>query len=302
MPGAKWVNYVVEKTAPLSQERTDSTSRKPFTLAHFALDGPVLPLVQDTLPIAERVRGGLMGIYKRLKLQMIGEAEGVRVASRVFSGKDELGRPLVGHRHAFFLPADEDGDGRIDHVTVFAAAGFDGLEARALGQLRRLPGRDDDGPLHALCVGLGEAGDFTTPWLRPARVWISATPFVVTRMPKRRGRKKDPPHLLGPDNRDAFAAQVLRELIARRGLSDPVAVEPLRRVGPRQLRPIQFQRFRRKHSDDGGHRPAAAFRIEFPDPVPGPLCLGHSCHFGLGLFVPEEASRVASAPGEKMAS
>ena len=28
------------------------------------------------------------------------------------------GKPLNGHRHAFFLPLDENGDGRIDHLLV----------------------------------------------------------------------------------------------------------------------------------------------------------------------------------------
>ena len=30
----------------------------------------------------------------------------------------------------------------------------------------------------------------------------------------------------------------------------------------------------------------AAFVIEFPEPVSGPLSLGYGAHFGLGLFVP----------------
>ena len=30
----------------------------------------------------------------------------------------------------------------------------------------------------------------------------------------------------------------------------------------------------------------AAFMIEFPEPVSGPVALGYGCHFGLGLFVP----------------
>ena len=56
-------------------------------------------------------------------------------------------------------------------------------------------------------------------------------------------------------------------------------------LGAHRLRPIQFKRFRQKRSDDGGRRAAGVFRIEFPEPVRGPICLGHSSHFGLGLFV-----------------
>lgn len=54
--------------------------------------------------------------------------------------------------------------------------------------------------------------------------------------------------------------------------------------------PIQFYRFRRKAGDDGGRRPAGGFRIRFAQPVRRSLCLGHSTHFGLGLFLPEAGS------------
>ena len=66
-----------------------------------------------------------------------------------------------------------------------------------------------------------------------------------------------------------------------------VAIEDLEVIGARGLRPGQFKRFRGKRGDDGGRRPAGEFRVTFAAPVRGPICLGHSCHFGLGLFVPE---------------
>ena len=43
----------------------------------------------------------------------------------------------------------------------------------------------------------------------------------------------------------------------------------------------------RKPGDDGACRPRGLFRLRFPKPVAGPIALGHSCHFGLGLFLPE---------------
>ena len=36
--------------------------------------------------------------------------------------------------------------------------------------------------------------------------------------------------------------------------------------------------------------PFVSFRLKFSQPVPSPLSLGHSSHFGLGLFVPEMES------------
>lgn len=51
-------------------------------------------------------------------------------------------------------------------------------------------------------------------------------------------------------------------------------------------RTIQFKRFRRKAGDDGGRRLAGAFRVTFPLPVRGPIALGNSAHYGMGLFLP----------------
>lgn len=33
--------------------------------------------------------------------------------------------------------------------------------------------------------------------------------------------------------------------------------------------------------------PASWLRLTFPAEISGPLCLGASCHFGMGRFVPE---------------
>lgn len=53
----------------------------------------------------------------------------------------------------------------------------------------------------------------------------------------------------------------------------------------RELRPIQFQRFRSKSGDDGDQRLAGAFRIELPSDIRGPIALGYAAHFGMGLFL-----------------
>ncbi len=54
------------------------------------------------------------------------------------------------------------------------------------------------------------------------------------------------------------------------------------------LRPIQFRLYRRKAGDDGGARLRGLFRLRFTKPVAGPIALGHSCHYGLGLFIAAE--------------
>ena len=68
----------------------------------------------------------------------------MRPVSRLFAGKSRDGEPLKGHRHAFYLPADEDGDGQqdtVDHVLPHARALLvdpDALQRRVAGLAERL--------------------------------------------------------------------------------------------------------------------------------------------------------------------
>lgn len=302
-PGARWVTYLRSRhcfeVAPRKPARR--TSGLAPTVARFVLDGAVLPLVEDTLRIAESARRTTMGVFRRMEERRLfggPTPEGSPLPrSDVFSGKDADGEPLEGHRHAFYLPADEDGDGRLDHLTIVAEMGFGPEEVKALDRMRQLK-QDKGEPLNLVLLAIGQTEVIAAEkTLGPATTWISATPFVATRHQKTRGRKKDPPELLGLENQRAFARQVLIEEITRLrqccpDLPEPISVEPLNaehRLGACRLRPIQFKRFRRKRGDDGGRRAAGAFRIVFSRAVRGPICLGHSCHFGLGLFVPDFA-------------
>jgi CRISPR-associated protein Csb2 len=311
-PGSRWVTYVRPrncfeiKPVPRKAPARRAANTPPVHVARFVLDSSVLPLVTDTLPLAEAVRRALMSIYGHLT--RTGNARG---QSAIFAGKDEHGTPLRGHRHAYFLPTDEDGDGRLDHLTICAADGFGPDELRALRCLTSIS-RNSPHPIRVLLLGtvstehVAPGFGHTPPLLACSKVWVSATPYLVTRHPKTRGPRKlsvaDPAARLRflQDNL-IDQLQKLRE--SRRDPSglvlDPQTVEPLRddggrfiistATGPsRRLRPLQFKRFRGKRTDDGGRRLAGAFRITFPNPVQGPLALGHSSHFGMGLFLPAD--------------
>lgn len=52
------------------------------------------------------------------------------------------------------------------------------------------------------------------------------------------------------------------------------------------LRSLQFHTTRHDGAGSRGQDHGAAFIIEFPEPISGPLALGYGSHFGLGLFVP----------------
>lgn len=301
-PGSMWVTYLRRRDCfAIAPRRVAPPRVQPRpTVARFTIDAAVLPLVEETIRVAEGARISAMGCFRRVEEQRLyggARPEGAPLArSDALSGKDESGAPLNGHGHAYYLPSDEDGDGRIDHLTIVAEMGFGPQELKALDRMRRIQ-RDESDPVNLVLLALGQRGAIAAPKLfGPSCVWVSATPFLAPRHPKTRGRKRDPQELLGPGNHRAFARQGLLEEIARLGERRPdipraVSVEPRddeHRMGAHRLRPIQFKRFRRKRGDDGGRRPAGAVRIVFPEPVHGPICLGHSSHFGLGLFVPEE--------------
>jgi CRISPR-associated protein Csb2 len=323
-PGSKWETYA--RPADAFAPKPASRRQRPvvatnYTVARYAVDVAwgrrPLPLVTDTLPLAEAVRRALLskcaGLLRRRGMEADKEEprkDSLHPSSfiphpcgRVLSercpalvGKDALGRPLRDdHAHAFFLPADEDGDGRIDHVTIFAARGFGADEVQALDRLRQLRWGDGD-PLRLLLVGLGTPRDFAAaPLFAPSAVWRSATPFVVTRYPKRRGTKRDRPEDYASPH--AFAGHVLRQEVERRPeLPAVVSIDEEPWIGPHRLRTTQFQRFRDKPGDDGGRRPAAGFRLTFAAPILGPLCLGHACHFGLGLFLPSPSPTAVREP------
>lgn len=247
--------YTLEKP-----DATAARSHAPMRIqcVSYAVHGPVLPKVTQTLPFAKRVRAILMGIHKDC---MGGEASRV---SWLFSGKDIQGKPLQGHRHARFWPLDLDGDGRIDHIRIHALQAFDAHEQDALFKLRRVrtPGRAED-----LALTLVHALEHTP--VEQARRFVSQTPLVL----QRHWRK----------GRGSYAHWLCREVrraCGHAGLPEPCGITPLaaRRDN------IRWNAFIRAES--GRAAPwAYGFRLEFDEPVAGPFALGALAHYGLGLFV-----------------
>jgi CRISPR-associated protein Csb2 len=269
-------------------------------VARFALSGPRLPPLTETLRVAETARYCLMGVYGRLTMR-----DGVKGSSPVFSGKNVDGSRLLMHRHCQYHPTAENEEGRIDHLTLCAAEGFNTAERDALECLRLLKPRHGDRaipPLEVALIGLGDMSAFHPGPLRPARTWVSATPFLAPDHPKTRGRWRDTERG-GGDPEQFLAAQIKKELgrwLDRQGMALPLASIEVRLVlddagvsrrpdpATGDLRePVNaFRRSRWKQGDDGGRRLAGFFGIDFPREVPGPFALGYSSHFGMGLFVP----------------
>lgn len=81
--------------------------------------------------------------------------------------------------HIFYLPEDADGDGHIDHITIFAKAGFNKDVYRMLNNITRLWNRKGvEWQLILEDIGPRERLKAYTPLLAEADLWISVTPYL----------------------------------------------------------------------------------------------------------------------------
>jgi CRISPR-associated protein Csb2 len=277
-PGAQWHLYARSSDAfaprfsPPSGPPSDD--RVVAQVVRYALAGKVLPLVTDTMRVADRMRLSAMSRYGRRNQGAV---------SSQLSGKDAAGNHREGHQHAFYLPTDENQDGYLDHVTVWAPGGLNALEVDALARVNDLNFGPKRPEVRLALLGYGNVDDFHDadgiderhPIFGKSQVWRSTTPFVLVRHPKK--------------GRDQPADQVMLELDRH---DYPVHSAPAIDLQPtiksrryRDLYPLEFYRWRR----GGGREPgggAFCFQITFDQPIAGPLAVGYGCHFGLGQFAP----------------
>jgi CRISPR-associated protein Csb2 len=306
VPGSMWVNYTrptdaFTQRAPKPAASPSSNSRLP-TVVRFVLDGPVLPLVTQTVRVAEAMRRAAMGQFGswcRRQSQEVAEPfrrqdKSDRFSSRTLSGREPDGSMRRDHRHAYYLPTSEGEDGRrITHITISSEEGFGSGEVAALAAVRRIKFPASGGrtlELHLQLVGLGQRSQFreAANLFGESAIWESVTPFVAHRHPKRRGRRAELTRGAGVEERAAFASHAIRELIGRRGMCELSEVIPM---DVPTVRWFEFDRRRERPGDDGMIRAHAGFRLHFAAPISGPLCLGYASHYGLGLFRPAGATR-----------
>lgn len=278
MPGTVEITYLRPAgcltVTPAAPRTRKEDTRVEITTARLALirtpkggNGAEAPRSAPLPPLEDALRVG--EVCRTAAMYHAGEAP------PVLSGHD-LPDDAV-HQHAFYLPEDADGDGRIDHVTVHAFSGLGGDAVRALSRLERL-WVDAGAEWCVLLEGFGTASDFPDhPYLGTARTWESVTPYLHPWFRKRSFAIED---------------QVRRELQGR-GYPPP-ETQSLRtvRVGNADRRPIDFHRFRTRRGLVQPDTQGSFWRLTFPEPVPGPIALGFGCHYGLGIFRP-----VASADG-----
>ncbi|MDE0446276.1 MAG: type I-U CRISPR-associated protein Csb2, partial [Spirochaetaceae bacterium] len=296
------------------RERTPDRSR--YTVARYLLAGRPQPRIEDAVRIGELMRAAALSKFGWEQDARTGRCR--PLAPPEISGRGEGNSPLrdAHHSHAFWLPEDADDDGLIDHVCVYAAAGFDDRTRGALDRLTRLwlrtrvseetADRDGGGrqEWRLALEGFGTCDEFAqaSALFRRARVWQSATPFLPTGHLKRTRDAHQVRRMLEQDQQvDGPLAEAtgypreVRRLLHRRAVLSGVLVDQLRveilphiKVHDAPRRPLQFHRFRSRGRETSKDAHGALLKIQFPVVIRGPVALGYGCHFGLGLFVPCE--------------
>ncbi len=297
-----FVKYAAPEDRFSNIKRSQTERQRPaVNYAKYLVDSTVLPSSRYAIEVADVARSAAMKLHKD--------------PSPIFSGKDPEGKMLSGHPHAYFLPYDEDGDGRIDHLMIYSREGFDRAHQRSLFDLNRLYGYDLEKELNLMLLGMGGKDDLpdnaNSTVLGPSTSWESFTPFLLTRHPKckrggewktsaledvqiilpeTKGHYSTEENLLHdygvvPTDRtviqkDGAVSQLLREL-ENIDLPRPAAIIP--DPGELNSRWIEFKRYRRGKKGPTMSNPYG-FKLIFEDKIKGPISLGYASHQGMGMF------------------
>jgi CRISPR-associated protein Csb2 len=285
-PGSEWVLYAVRRDA-LSPSASPAVAPQlggeGAVVVRYALDSVPLPPVTATVIIAELVRKAVMAQYGRCNEGKL---------SPILAGRDYESGPLKGNRHAYYLPTDEDCDGRLDHLTVYVPGGLDDKECEALANTNMvLAGAEVE--IRLLLLGFSRAKDTVLgEFFGLSSIWQSATPFVLSRHPKRYrtgGMKTNEAGYQVDGPEDQIQREWRRQREANPTLSEIVDIErlPELRAGGRRLSWLDFRCSRSSSSAPPPAAVGGGFRITFAFPTHGPIALGYASHYGLGLFRPE---------------
>ena len=206
---------------------------------------------------------------------------------RLISGKDRAGKALVGHHHAYFLVWPDERGYPTRLIVWRQEAPFTQTEVRAMLSASQNPiSWGNEERLYAVPLPL----EMPLPpgFAVGARVWQSVTPFVP---PTSRHRFRANGRLRPGE----VPQRVATKLLVEAGMPPPtkMAFQAGQEKVWTQLHETRQRRLLKGRARGSFVRAGFHLRLEFDAPVQGPIIIGDSCHFGLGLFRGVEESRNA---------
>jgi len=285
-PGACWSFAERPACTTAKPIRKPMKEREPVQWMQFALGSRIPIYERSAVILTNRFRGAAA---KRL-LSAIAEnriddwkkaPRAVQESGASLTGKDASGEPLTGHQHAVFFLHFEGGEAT--RLCAWCEKPFTHQEQVAMlhASNSELSITYKESSWAASLIPLDKL--VPPPPAIPqvsSQCWKSMTPYVPAR------------HVFGRSGKvkagESIEEQIAEEL-ASRGL--PTAEVTVEEGSARWMKVHQPRRTRDGSTNDD--KRGYIVQLKFSQPVRGPIFLGHSCHFGLGLFVPTNGSNPA---------
>jgi CRISPR-associated protein Csb2 len=271
-PGTEWVYYRRPEPVPMVM-RTVQRTFEPVPYVQFAVGGHVLPPIPLWIKVTERFRGRVLFPFK-----------GTSQSPLLLSGKTAEGRPLCGpHEHAFYLLwPDEDPESPSRLIVWRKAEHFrqDEVDAMMHAATRPIPWTAERGGWTAQLVPLPGRTSLPKQFVARARVWESVTPFV---RPHNRHFRRENGKSRPREEPETICGRLIEKVWGVR----PERVEKMKSNAPWVKLHESAAMIRGRKS--GGIRtphvaPGHYLRVTFAEEFQGPLIVGDSAHFGVGVF------------------
>ncbi len=323
--GAEWRSYqmpdgwpqkFIVRTARSQKVRSAAEPSEGPKVAHYLRFS-----LQCRVPIASKFTVTIAELFRAAANYHLCKAHGDGARSPALLGKDAP----PGHQHAFYLPMAHDltMPRMITDLHIWCPMGFTRAEVDVLLRIRRLSWGKGRFPINPVLIAMGNEPPEEVRFGRglPAktapksRVWRSATPFIPSGhfftgdKSKPKAKNSATPEIqLGRALREAGVEQAvqIQRLPAFQHASVPIHVadgippmpdwDIVRAPESNELDGLPFDQAvesitHQNSSDSSKHHRRIGFfmQLTFDDEVALPMpSFGHSCHFGLGLFVPAD--------------
>jgi CRISPR-associated protein Csb2 len=284
-PGATW-KYAERPAQVRPVAKAPTRKILPATqIVQFAIGGRVFPSLRYWLRITEKFRGIAL---RQLAQQLTGKRDAkfaelppeTRAKFSLLTGKGAVDTVLAGHQHAaFFLIPDSQG--KPSRLICWRKAPFTNEEQTALLAAAEVPLSwnfgNDDWKLRLVPLPAETPLPPDKNIFGESVVWETLTPFVP------------PLHIFGRNKKPKKGCEIgtqIKKMLSTCELPTASATVLSPSDAPAQW--VKVHRpHRSRHEQANDDKRAFRIRLQFEKPVKGPIFLGHSCHFGLGLFAPD---------------
>ena len=283
-PGAVWKYAERPAVAKIIRSRKAAREFPPASIVQFAVGGRVFPQLKSWIHITEKFRGIMLrkitqcrtGDKKTRFNELPSE---IRAEYSLLTGKDMNGKRLTGHRHAaFFLIPDRQG--KPSRLICYRKQPFTSEEQSAMFDASETPLAWSFGRNDSLLRLVPLPGETPLPpdinVLGKSTVWETLTLYVP------------PLHVLTSNGKPKRGAEIVTQIAKHlEGFGLPSANVDILSSQNEPVQWVKVHRPRRSRDNrTNDDKRAYRIRLTFSKSVTGPLFLGHSSHFGLGLFIP----------------